>query len=165
VLPFDVLVTSAGTALIQLIPDSTSIHSIKARSAAAAAAAAAEEAAAAASPRTPSRAATADAAAAAAAASGDVSLSQHFFAKWRRGTAECLAAQRRFVESLAAYSLVMYLLQVHLAGFLFLVHALRLKYNSFWWFCLLSQVLIQKHSFSAYSGELGCIQPSQVPAA
>jgi phosphatidylinositol 4-kinase len=110
VLPFDVLVTSAGTALIQLIPDSTSIHSVKARSAAAAAAAAAEEAAAAASPRTPNRAAAATAAA--AAASCDVSLSQHFFAKWRRGSAECLAAQRRFVESLAAYSLVMYLLQV-----------------------------------------------------
>jgi phosphatidylinositol 4-kinase len=128
VLPFEVLVTSAGTALIQLIQDSTSVHSIKARSAAAASAAAAaatasSSSAASASPRTPNRAAAAAAnaaAAAAAAGSSSVSLSEHFFAKWRRGSVECLAAQRRFVESLAAYSLVTYLLQVNEATLFFL---------------------------------------------
>jgi hypothetical protein len=110
VLPFEVLVTSAGTALIQLIPDSTSVHSIKARSAAAASAAAAatSSSAATASPRVTS----ATAGAAAGSSSSGVSLSEHFFAKWRRGSPECLAAQRRFVESLAAYSLITYLLQV-----------------------------------------------------
>jgi hypothetical protein len=44
-----------------------------------------------------------------------VSLSEHFFAKWPRGSPECLAAQRRFVESLAGYSLIMHLLQVRAA--------------------------------------------------
>lgn len=106
--PFEVLVTSNNTALIELIPDATSIHSIKARSTAATAAIPASgvggnSEAAAESGRT---------AAAAAGSSGSVSLSDHFFAKWRRGSAECVAAQRRFVESLAAYSLVTYLLQV-----------------------------------------------------
>uniref|UniRef100_A0A383W900 PI3K/PI4K catalytic domain-containing protein n=1 Tax=Tetradesmus obliquus TaxID=3088 RepID=A0A383W900_TETOB len=110
VLPFEVLVTSAGTALIQLIPDSTSVHSIKQRSAAAAANAAA--AAAASSAASNGAATTSPAAAAAGSSSGGVSLSEHFFSKWRRGSLECLAAQRRFVESLAAYSLVTYLLQV-----------------------------------------------------
>ncbi|WIA13888.1 hypothetical protein OEZ85_002460 [Tetradesmus obliquus] len=114
VLPFEVLVTSAGTALIQLIPDSTSVHSIKQRSAAAAATAAAAAAAASAASDSAATASPAAGAAAAAAgsSSGGVSLSEHFFAKWRRGSPECLAAQRRFVESLAAYSLVTYLLQV-----------------------------------------------------
>ena len=38
--------------------------------------------------------------------------SDHFFAKFVRGSAECAAAQRRFTESLAAYSIITYLLQV-----------------------------------------------------
>ena len=41
------------------------------------------------------------------------SLSDHFFAKFgRSGTPECTTAQRRFTESLAAYSLICYLLQI-----------------------------------------------------
>lgn len=71
-----VLVTSSRTALIELIPDSLSIHSVKQRS-------------------TPG-----------------TSLSQHFFAKFVRGSAACLAAQRCFTESLAAYSIITHLLQV-----------------------------------------------------
>lgn len=39
-------------------------------------------------------------------------LADFFFARWQKGTPECLAAQRRFVESLAGYSLATYLLQV-----------------------------------------------------
>ncbi|CAD7700802.1 unnamed protein product [Ostreobium quekettii] len=74
--PYDVLVTSNRTALIEFIPDALSIHSIKHRS----------------RPGT--------------------SLSQHFFDKFRKGTPECAAAQRNFVESMAAYSLYCYLLQV-----------------------------------------------------
>lgn len=74
--PFEVIVTSNNTALIELIPDSLSIHSIKHRS----------------PPGT--------------------SLSDHFFAKFIRGSSRCVAAQRRFTESLAGYSLVCYLLQV-----------------------------------------------------
>ena len=42
----------------------------------------------------------------------NASLSDHFFAKFRRGSQECKAAQRAFAESMAAYSLVCYLLQI-----------------------------------------------------
>lgn len=74
--PYEVLVTSNRTALIEFIPDSLSIHTIKHRSPA------------------------------------GTSLSQHFFNKFKRGTPECLRAQRCFVESTAAYSIISYLLQV-----------------------------------------------------
>ena len=74
--PYEVLVTSNRTALIEFIPDTLSVHSIKHRS--------------------PS----------------GTSLSRHFFDKFIKGTPECEAAQRNFVESLAAYSLITYLLQV-----------------------------------------------------
>lgn len=74
--PYEVLVTSNRTALIEFVPDSLSIHSIKQRSTA------------------------------------GTSLSQHFFNKFRRGTPECTRAQRSFVESTAAYSIISYLLQV-----------------------------------------------------
>jgi phosphatidylinositol 4-kinase len=68
------------TALIELIRDSLSIHTIKQRSPA------------------------------------GYSLSDHFFAKFVKGTPECVAAQRRFTESLAAYSIITYLLQVRADG-------------------------------------------------
>lgn len=74
-LPLSVLAV-CSTALIQLVPDALSIHTLKARS----------------PPNT--------------------SLSDHFFAKFTRGTSACLAAQRNFTESLAAYSIVNYILQV-----------------------------------------------------
>lgn len=93
---FEVLVTSNNTALIELIPDATSIHSIKARSSSMAAA----------------KVGTPHGGSSSGGVSGTVSLSDHFFAKWQRGSAECIAAQRRFVESLAGYSLITYLLQV-----------------------------------------------------
>ena len=64
------------TALIELVPDSLSIHTIKHRS------------------------------------PPGSTLSDHFFAKFVRGSPECVAAQRRFTESLAAYSIITYLLQV-----------------------------------------------------
>ncbi|GLC48923.1 hypothetical protein PLESTB_000163400 [Pleodorina starrii] len=74
---YEVLVTSNKTALIEMVPNTLSIHTIKSRS--------------------PS----------------GTSLSDHFFAKFgRSGTPECTAAQRRFTESLAAYSLICYLLQI-----------------------------------------------------
>ncbi|GLI62236.1 hypothetical protein VaNZ11_004831 [Volvox africanus] len=74
---YEVLVTSNKTALIEMVPNTLSIHTIKSRS----------------PPGT--------------------SLSDHFFAKFgRSGTSECTAAQRRFTESLAAYSLICYLLQI-----------------------------------------------------
>jgi len=74
--PYEVLVTSNRTALIEFIPDTLSVHTIKHRS------------------------------------TSGTTLSQHFFDKYIRGTPECAAAQRNFVESLAAYSLITYLLQV-----------------------------------------------------
>lgn len=40
------------------------------------------------------------------------SLADHFFAKFGRGTPACQAAQRAFAESMAAYSLVCYFLQI-----------------------------------------------------
>lgn len=77
VYPFQLLVTSNTTALMEVITDATSLHTIKARS----------------PPGT--------------------SLSQHFFDLWGPpGSSECSAAQRRFAESLAGYSLLCYLLQV-----------------------------------------------------
>ncbi|KDD76212.1 phosphatidylinositol 3- and 4-kinase, partial [Helicosporidium sp. ATCC 50920] len=74
--PYEVLVTSSRTALIELVPNAPSIHTIKARSA----------------PGT--------------------SLRQHLGAVHGEGTLALRAAQRAFVESLAAYSLVCYLLQI-----------------------------------------------------
>jgi len=71
-----VLVTSQHTALIEFIPDSPAIHTVKQRS----------------PPGT--------------------SLSAHFFAKFPPSGPDCAPAQRRFTESLAAYSLLTYLLQV-----------------------------------------------------
>ncbi|GFH29397.1 PI3K/PI4K domain-containing protein, partial [Haematococcus lacustris] len=74
--PYNVLVTSNRTAMIEVVPDALSIHTVKHRSLSGA------------------------------------SLSDHFFAKWPRGTPECLTAQRNFTESLAAYSIVCYFLQI-----------------------------------------------------
>lgn len=45
----------------------------------------------------------------------NASLSDHFFAKFGRGSVECKAAQRAFAESMAAYSLVCYFLQIKVA--------------------------------------------------
>ncbi|KXZ46991.1 hypothetical protein GPECTOR_39g485 [Gonium pectorale] len=74
---YEVLVTSNKTALIEMVPNTLSIHTIKSRS--------------------PS----------------GTSLSDHFFAKFgKSGTPGCTAAQRRFTESLAAYSLICYILQI-----------------------------------------------------
>ena len=47
----------------------------------------------------------------------NASLSDHFFAKFRRGSVECKAAQRAFAESMAAYSLVCYFLQIKVGPF------------------------------------------------
>jgi phosphatidylinositol 4-kinase len=74
--PYEVLVTSNRTALIELIPDSLSIHTIKAKS----------------PPGT--------------------SLVDHFNAMYIEGSPECYQAKRKFAESMAAYSLVCYLLQI-----------------------------------------------------
>lgn len=74
--PYEVLTTSNRTALIEMIPDSLSIHTIKHRS----------------PPGT--------------------SLSEHFFAKFGRRSAACIQAQRNFTESMAAYSIICYLLQI-----------------------------------------------------
>jgi len=114
VLPFEVLVTSNNTALIQLIADATSIHTIKARTSSALAGSAASSNS---SRNLPpgAGAGTAAGGSAGSGAKGCVSLSDHFFAMWPRGSPECLAAQRRFVESLAGYSLIMHLLQVRTA--------------------------------------------------
>jgi len=73
---YEVLVTSNRTALIELVPDALSIHTIKAKG------------------------------------PPNASLSDHFFAKFGRAGPECEAAQRAFAESMAAYSLVCYLLQI-----------------------------------------------------
>lgn len=68
------------TALIEMIPDSLSIHTVKHRS------------------------------------PPGSTFSDHFFAKFVRGSPECVAAQRKLTESLAAYSLITYLLQVCFHG-------------------------------------------------
>ena len=65
------------TALIELIPDSLSIHTVKHRS------------------------------------PPGSTFSDHFFAKFVKGSPGCIAAQRKFTESLAAYSIITYLLQVY----------------------------------------------------
>lgn len=74
--PYQVLPVSHRSALIQLLPDSVSIHSIKKN-------------------LLPGQ-----------------SLAHHFFRMFPAGSPECEAAQRSFAQSLAAYSLVCYLLQV-----------------------------------------------------
>ncbi|KAK9865441.1 hypothetical protein WJX84_000186 [Apatococcus fuscideae] len=74
--PFEVLVTSSRTALIEMIPDTLSIHALKSRSPA------------------------------------SMSLRSHFYAKFVQGTQTCRDAQNAFVESMAGYSLISYLLQI-----------------------------------------------------
>lgn len=74
--PYEVLVTSSYTALIETIPDTASIHSIKSRY------------------------------------PNINSLRQFFAAKYRENSSSFKLAQRNFVESMAGYSLVCYLLQV-----------------------------------------------------
>eukprot|EP00201_Polytomella_parva_P000310 CAMPEP_0175084902 /NCGR_PEP_ID=MMETSP0052_2-20121109/28337_1 /TAXON_ID=51329 ORGANISM="Polytomella parva, Strain SAG 63-3" /NCGR_SAMPLE_ID=MMETSP0052_2 /ASSEMBLY_ACC=CAM_ASM_000194 /LENGTH=437 /DNA_ID=CAMNT_0016356797 /DNA_START=28 /DNA_END=1341 /DNA_ORIENTATION=- len=73
---YEVLVTSNKTALIEMVPDTLSVHTVKQRSA----------------PGT--------------------NLRDHFFAKFKKGTRECEQAQRAFTESLAASSIICYLLQI-----------------------------------------------------
>ncbi|XP_073060664.1 LOW QUALITY PROTEIN: phosphatidylinositol 4-kinase beta 1-like [Primulina eburnea] len=74
--PYEVLVTSSYTALIETIPDTASLHSIKSRF-----------------PNIPS-------------------LRDFFIAKYQENSPTFKLAQRNFVESMAGYSLVCYLLQV-----------------------------------------------------
>lgn len=74
--PYEVLVTSSYTALIETIPDTASIHSIKSRF------------------------------------PGITSLRDFFVAKYQENSPSFKLAQRNFVESMAGYSLVCYLLQV-----------------------------------------------------
>ncbi|CAI9108882.1 OLC1v1008583C1 [Oldenlandia corymbosa var. corymbosa] len=74
--PYEVLVTSSYTALIETIPDTASIHSIKSRY------------------------------------SNISSLREFFNAKYQENSPSFKLAQRNFVESMAGYSLVCYLLQI-----------------------------------------------------
>ncbi|GJY39496.1 phosphatidylinositol 4-kinase beta 1 isoform X3, partial [Tanacetum coccineum] len=74
--PYEVLVTSSYTALIETIPDTASLHSIKSRF------------------------------------SNVTSLRDFFIAKYQENSPTFKLAQRNFVESMAGYSLVCYLLQV-----------------------------------------------------
>ncbi|KAG5241946.1 phosphatidylinositol kinase beta [Salix suchowensis] len=74
--PYEVLCTSSYTALIETIPDTASIHSIKSRF------------------------------------SNVTSLRDFFVAKYGENSSSFKLAQRNFVESMAGYSLVCYLLQV-----------------------------------------------------
>jgi phosphatidylinositol 4-kinase len=74
--PYEVLVTSSYTALIETIPDTASIHSIKSRF------------------------------------PNIKSLRDFFIAKYQEDSPNFKLAQRNFVESMAGYSLVCYLLQV-----------------------------------------------------
>ncbi|VFQ74070.1 unnamed protein product [Cuscuta campestris] len=74
--PYEVLVTSSYTALIETIPDTASLHSIKSRY------------------------------------SNITSLRDFFVAKYQENSPTFKLAQRNFVESMAGYSLVCYLLQV-----------------------------------------------------
>lgn len=71
-----VLPISSKTALIQVIPDAVSVHSIK------------------------------------RCIPPGMTLADHFFHSFPKGTEECERAQREFIRSLAAYSIVCYLLQV-----------------------------------------------------
>ncbi|XP_052620227.1 phosphatidylinositol 4-kinase beta 1 isoform X1 [Lactuca sativa] len=74
--PYEVLVTSSYTALIETIPDTASLHSIKSRY-------------------------------------PDItSLRDFFIAKYQENSPSYKLSQRNFVESMAGYSLVCYLLQV-----------------------------------------------------
>ncbi|KAK4785121.1 hypothetical protein SAY86_001810 [Trapa natans] len=74
--PYEVLVTSSYTALIETIPDTASLHSIKSRY------------------------------------PDIMSLRDFFLAKYGENSPSFKLAQRNFVESMAGYSLVCYLLQV-----------------------------------------------------
>jgi len=75
--PYEVLVTSDRTALIEFVPNTASIHAIKSKS------------------------------------PPGSSLRDHYLARFGpAGTPEWAVAQRSFVESMAAYSLVSYLLQI-----------------------------------------------------
>ncbi|EPS70479.1 hypothetical protein M569_04281, partial [Genlisea aurea] len=74
--PYEVLVTSSYTALIETIPDTASLHSIKSRF------------------------------------RGISSLREFFVAKYQEKSPTFKLAQRNFVESMAGYSIVCYLLQV-----------------------------------------------------
>ncbi|TXG60354.1 hypothetical protein EZV62_014927 [Acer yangbiense] len=74
--PYEVLVTSSYTALIETIPDTASLHSIKSRY------------------------------------PNISSLRDFFVAKYEENSPSFKLAQRNFVESMAGYSLVCYLLQV-----------------------------------------------------
>ncbi|KAJ4715294.1 Phosphatidylinositol 4-kinase beta 1-like [Melia azedarach] len=74
--PYEVLVTSSYTALIETIPDTASLHSIKSRY------------------------------------PNITSLRDFFVAKYQENSPSFKLAQRNFVESMAGYSLVCYLLQV-----------------------------------------------------
>ncbi|CAH8346310.1 unnamed protein product [Eruca vesicaria subsp. sativa] len=74
--PYEVLVTSSYTALIETIPDTASIHSIKSRY------------------------------------PNITSLRDFFAAKYKENSPSFKLAQRNFVESMAGYSLVCYLLQI-----------------------------------------------------
>lgn len=74
--PYEVLVTSSYTALIETIPDTASIHSIKSRY------------------------------------PNVTSLRDFFNAKYQENSPSFKLAQRNFVESMAGYSLVCYLLQI-----------------------------------------------------
>ncbi len=75
--PYEVLVTSSLTALIEMVPNAPSIHNVKS-----------------------------------SFPSPDMSLKDHFVSKYGRDTPEFDVAQNNFVESMAAYSLVCYLLQI-----------------------------------------------------
>ncbi|KAF3440586.1 hypothetical protein FNV43_RR18870 [Rhamnella rubrinervis] len=74
--PYEVLVTSSYTALIETIPDTASLHSIKSRY------------------------------------PNISSLRDFFIAKYQENSPTFKLAQRNFVESMAGYSLVCYLLQI-----------------------------------------------------
>nr|ACS49644.1 phosphatidylinositol kinase [Oryza coarctata] len=74
--PYEVIVTSAYTALIETIPDTASIHSIKSRF------------------------------------PNITSLCDYYVAKYEENSPNFKLAQRNFVESMAGYSILCYLLQV-----------------------------------------------------
>lgn len=74
--PYQVVPVSERSALIQMVPDAVSIHSIKKK-------------------LEPGK-----------------TLADHFFTMFPAGSRQCEAAQRAFAQSLAAYSIVCYLLQV-----------------------------------------------------
>ncbi|XWS44734.1 hypothetical protein CRYUN_Cryun15aG0072900 [Craigia yunnanensis] len=89
--PYEVLVTSSYTALIETIPDTASLHSIKSRY-------------------------------------PNISCLREFFAaKYQENSPSFKLAQRNFVESMAGYSLVCYLLQVCMVSLCFV-----LSLNSQW---------------------------------